>query len=179
VRGRPAPAQQAEFSTPPTTVITDRQSRHCGSPFPDHNICYSRSPVDATSLASQCQFRSVLDSLPTDSGSILLPCSGSVLVHELPPLAIDANTIRGWSQARRSSGFYCGHARRWVLGPMQCGTLGVICQLVREVLSRFSKIIIPIPAISSAISPAPSRDLHCRDVPHRWPGPGQIRLEAR
>src|SRR5215470_16393728 len=31
-----------------------------GSPPPDHYICYSRSPFDATLLASQHQFRSVL-----------------------------------------------------------------------------------------------------------------------
>ena len=34
-----------------------------GSPSPNHNICYSQSSFDATSLASQRQFRSVLDAL--------------------------------------------------------------------------------------------------------------------
>src|SRR5262249_43801255 len=59
-----------------------------GPPSPDHNICYSRSPVDATSLASQRQLSSVLDETPRLAGRfdlLHLPLSAARwLVRILP-----------------------------------------------------------------------------------------------
>jgi hypothetical protein len=58
----PVPAVSEAAATVPaqfprTDVVRDHQSRHCGSPVPKHNICYSPPANDAIPLASQHQLR--------------------------------------------------------------------------------------------------------------------------
>ena len=47
-------------AVPRTDVIPDPQSKHCGSPIPNHNICYSPASPNAIPLASRYQLRWVL-----------------------------------------------------------------------------------------------------------------------
>jgi len=57
---RPSRSRRACRRSSSEPMLPDRQSRHCVSPSPNHNICYSRHDFDATLLASQRQIRPVL-----------------------------------------------------------------------------------------------------------------------